>query len=216
MAINCVMRMNLDNKRILITAGPTWVPIDKVRVISNIATGQTGVLLASEARKVGAKVTLFLGPVNGSCLDKKIKLIRFRFFAELRKRLIRELRVKKYDYIIHAAAVADFQPVQFIRGKLASDKVYNLKLSPLPKIIADIRRLAPGSRLVMFKLESGVSESALIKRARQSLRTYRADLVIANRIYPRYKAFILDELKICAQVNSKKELAKKLIDLLKF
>ncbi len=54
--------MSLNGKRILITAGPTWVPIDNVRVISNIATGTTGVLLAWQTSAQGAKVTLVLGP----------------------------------------------------------------------------------------------------------------------------------------------------------
>ena len=55
-------RMSLKNKRILITAGPTWVAIDSVRVISNIATGETGILLAKRLSLQGAKVTLALGP----------------------------------------------------------------------------------------------------------------------------------------------------------
>ena len=71
--------MVLKNKNILITAGPTWVPIDRVRVISNIATGKTGILLAKSANKLGAKVTLVLGPVGEVGLEKEINVKRFYF-----------------------------------------------------------------------------------------------------------------------------------------
>jgi len=207
-------RQNLKNKRILITAGPTWVPIDNVRVISNIATGVTGVLLAEKLQRLGAKVTLLMGPAGTRCLNKKIRLIRFKFFDELKNLIKRELKSNKYDIVIHSAAVSDFKPAQSIKGKINSGRPYNLKLLPLPKVIRDIRILNPKAKLVMFKLEYGISDKALIERARKALVTYRADLVIANAIYPRYKAFILDEKNVYSQVNSKKELVKKLINLL--
>ena len=50
--------MKLKNKRVLITAGPTWVKIDKVRVISNTASGKTGLLFADAFKRLGSKVTL--------------------------------------------------------------------------------------------------------------------------------------------------------------
>jgi len=81
----------LATKSVLITAGPTWVAIDSVRVISNTATGETGTLLAERFAQQGAKVTLLLGPVSNCCLNKKIRVINFKFFDELRDKLIREL-----------------------------------------------------------------------------------------------------------------------------
>lgn len=202
------------NKKVLITAGPTWVPIDKVRVISNIATGETGVLLAEKLRNSGAKVTLVLGPVEACCLNKQVKLLRFKFFNELRNIIRKELRSKRYDIIIHSAAVSDFRPEKSIKHKLGSSPVRNIRLVPLPKIIRDIRKLTSKAKLVMFKLETGISDKILIKRARESHRIYRADLVIANRIFPKYKAFILDKDNIYSQVNSKQELVKELVNLL--
>ena len=72
--------MNLRKLRVLITAGPTWVAIDNVRVISNIATGETGKILAEKLASMGAKVTLLIGPGDLCCLKKNIRLIRFKFF----------------------------------------------------------------------------------------------------------------------------------------
>ena len=210
--------MSLHNKRVLITAGPTWVPIDEMRVISNIASGETGILLAEKLLKKRAEVTLVLGPVE-SCgisgstalrINKKIKLIRFKFFDQLRNKLKQELLSKNYDCIIHCAAVSDFRPLNPIKGKLVSDKACNLKLTVLPKIVDEIRKLCPAAKLVMFKLEAGISDIELIRRAREALLKAQADLIVANRITPSYKAFILNKNETLGRINSKKELADKL------
>lgn len=189
--------MALKNRRILIIAGPTWVPLDDVRIITNIATGETGVLLAEEAKKTDAVVTLIKGPIS---------------FADLRKKIRRELAKKNYDFIIHNAAVADFAP-QPVKGKISSAKPYNLKLRPLPKISRDIRRLAPEAKLVIFKLETRVADRILLKRARKAMHQVEADLVVANRINP-YRAFIVDREGGTVFIKSKIELARKLLKLL--
>ena len=226
-------------KRVLITAGPTWVAIDKVRVISNIASGETGILLAEGLARKGAKVTLILGPgenmsfpapafagVTGESMyldsrfrgndkniiqNSRVKIIRFRFFKELREAVKKELKAYRYDFIIHSAAVSDFRPVSQTRGKISSDKPRVLRLEPLPKIIEDIRRLAPSARLVMFKLDAGISDKKLIAIAREALIKNNADLVVANRLEPRYKAYILDGKRIYSRAGSKQEMARNLI-----
>lgn len=205
--------MSFKNKRVLITAGPTWVAIDKVRVISNIATGETGILLAEKLSGLGAKVTLILGPVGGVSLDKNIRIIRFKFFDELRKIILNEMTFKRYDIVIHSAAVSDFRPSHPIKGKLGSDKIHNLKLLPLPKIIQSMRAYAPKAKLIMFKLESGVSDAVLIRKARLAQKEIGADLVVANRINP-YRAFIIgtNSKIICAP--SKTKLTQKLLKLI--
>lgn len=201
------------NKRILITAGPTWVPIDDVRVISNIATGETGILLAREAEKLGFKVTLFLGPAKSCHLNDSIRLFRFDYFDELRRGLRKELKARRYDYVIHSAAVSDFEPDNTFKGKIGSHKGFIMRLKPLPKIISEIRNFSPESKLVMFKLESGVSDSALIKRARAAQDKVGADLIVANRLKP-YRAFIIDRAGKTLSVRNKAELSKKLLRIL--
>ncbi|MCX5697511.1 MAG: phosphopantothenoylcysteine decarboxylase [Candidatus Omnitrophica bacterium] len=205
----------LKNKRILITAGPTWVPIDSVRVISNIATGETGRLLAERLQKAGAKVTLIIGHTGCSSSNRNIRIINFKFFDDLRKILKKELRLTKYDFIIHSAAVSDFKPRRTIKNKIDSARPRTLKLIGLPKIIKDIRSLNPEGKLVMFKLESGVNDTTLIKRARKSLLAYQADFVVANRVFRAYKAFVLNHSKVYSKAGSKKELVRKLVEVLK-
>jgi len=229
----------LGIKRVLITAGPTWVAIDKVRVISNIASGETGILLAEGLAREGAKVTLILGPgesmsfpapafagVTGESMyldsrfrgndknriqNSKVKIIRFSFFEELRQALKKELKASRYDLIIHSAAVSDFKPAESKRGKTKSGQDYNLRLTPLPKIADEIRGLAPAAHLVLFKLEFGIPDQELILRARKTLTASRADMIVANRIEPRYKAYILDGKRIYSRAGSKHEMARNLL-----
>ena len=203
-------------KKVLITAGPTWVAIDKVRVISNIASGETGILLADKLSGPGAKVTLILGPGNdkNGIQNSRIKIIRFKFFEELRQALRKELKASRYDFIIHSAAVSDFAPQKPINEKLKSGRPYILRLKALPKLSADIRRLAPDAGLVLFKLESGIKDEELIQRARKTLADSQADLIVANIIEPRYKAFIIDAKRIHSCCGSKQEMVKKLIETL--
>jgi phosphopantothenoylcysteine decarboxylase/phosphopantothenate--cysteine ligase len=205
--------MNLKNKRVLITAGPTWVPIDSVRVISNIATGETGILLANKLVSRGARVTLFLGPVGHCSIDKRVRLINFKFFDQLRNGLKKELRARRYDKIIHNAAVSDFKPPRNAGGKISSQKSHTLKLSPLPKIAEEIRKLSPKAKLVIFKLEAQVTDSVLIKKAISACRKIKGDIVVANRVNP-YRAFIINSGNKIVAAGNRKELTNRLIKIL--
>lgn len=204
---------NLKNKKILITAGPTWVKIDSVRVISNIATGETGILLAQEAKRQGAQVTLILGPINTCCLDKSIKILPFTFFDELRNILIRELRSKKYDALIHSAAVSDYRPQKIFRHKINSGlKKISLQLLPTPKLLDLIKKLDRSALAVAFKFEPYTKANKLIRRAKTLLRNTDMDLVVANSIYDnRYLAYILSKDEIVGPIPSKKKLSGELI-----
>jgi len=208
--------MNLKNKRILITAGPTWVPIDKVRVISNAASGETGILLSEKFKNLGAKVTLLLGPAQYCCLDKKIKLIRFRLFNELKSLIEKELRFKKYDIVIHSAAVSDYKPAKFYSCKIKSGMLgLQLKLVPTQKIIDLLKIISPHSLLVGFKFEPGANRAGLIGKAKKLMRRANLDLAVANSIKQnKYSAYILDRKQIYGPFSDKKEMSDKLVNLI--
>ena len=208
--------MNLKNKRILITAGPTWVPIDKVRVVSNIATGETGILLAEKLERQGNKVTLVLGPVEYCCLNKKIKLIRFQFFDELRGILVKELRSKKYDAVVHSAAVSDYAPVVTFTHKVKSDrKIWNLSLVPTAKIIDLVKKIDRSLFLVGFKFEPGARKNILLKKTRNLMWRADLDLAVANSIDKnRYEAYILKQNKVYGPWQNKNTLVNKLVNLI--
>ena len=204
---------NLKGKRILITAGPTWVSIDRVRVISNIATGRTGIMLAKKCAALGSRVTLLLGPVGDCTMPRSVKLIRFTFFDDLKEKIEQELALGRYDIIIHSAAVADFKPTHVYRGKIDSGRQLCVRLAPLPKIIEGIRNSCPESILVMFKLEPEVSDASLIRRARGAQEKVGADYCVANRLCP-YRAFIIDSEGNRVVAKNKYDMVRKLCTIL--
>ena len=204
---------NLKNKRILITAGPTWVPIDKVRVISNIATGETGILLAEKLKDLGAKVTLLLGPIETCFLNKKIKLIRFRFFNELKNIMIKELKFRKYDIIIHSAAISDYKPAKTYSYKVKSGiKHWQLNLIPTEKIIDLLKRIDSSLFLVGFKFEWDTDKDKLIEKAKILMQHANLDLTVANTIKKNeYQAYIISQKQTYGPIFSKNNLVDRLI-----
>jgi len=169
-------------KKVLITTGSTWVPIDRARIISNLATGETGALLAQALKKRGSKVTILRGPLE------------FKIFAES---LIKELKYKRFDAVIHGAAVCDYQLKNNRSLKIKSGlKCLNLKLTPTPKLINLIKRFQPKTILVGFKFEPQASKSVLIKEAKRLILNSNADMVVANSNKKnKYFAFIVTRSK---------------------
>jgi len=208
--------MSLKDKKILITAGPSWVPIDAVRVISNNASGETGFLLAEKLTRLGAGVTLLLGPVGNCSLNKRIRLVRFCFFEELKSRLEHELKTRNYDVVIHAAAVSDYQPLAAYRNKIRSGiKKLRLELKPTPRLINYIKKFSPSSLAVGFKFEPRASRDKIIREAKYLMRVAKLDLVVANTVMQNhYRAYLVTADKICAAFNSKPEMARALVYLI--
>ena len=210
--------MGFKNKRILITAGPTWVPIDGVRVISNTATGETGILLAKKLAALGAQVTLLLGPVGSCCINKKIRLIRFKFFDELKNTLTREVRTKKYGVVVHSAAVADYRVQNTFRKKISSKlKKFTLRLVSTKKLIDCIKKIDKGICLVAFKFEPQAGKEELLSEARSLLKRTDSDLVVANTVHgKKYCAYIVDEkFNTTVALDSKYKFVKSLISKVK-
>ena len=208
-----LIAQSFKNKKILITAGPTWVPLDKVRVIGNIASGETGILLAQRLERLGVKVTLLLGPVELCCFNNKIRLIRFRFFDELKNLIKRELTSKQYDIVIHSAAVSDYKPKSFYRRKVQSGiKQWSIDLVPTPKIIDMVKKIDPSLFLIGFKFEPKPNKAYLLNQAKVLLKHSGADLVVANTIYnTHYSAYIISPEKVSGVFRSKNKLATALI-----
>jgi phosphopantothenoylcysteine decarboxylase/phosphopantothenate--cysteine ligase len=207
------------NVKVLVTCGATWTPIDDIRVISNISTGEMGHEIAQAFRKAGAGVTVIEGAVTHVlAADSGIKIVKYRFFDELAKALRIEL-LKKYDIIIHAAAVSDFKAVSVSKNKISSDKVLTLKLVPTPKLIKDIKRLSPKSILVGFKLESNIRRDAIngvFETTKSLFESSGCDLVVANTLKGGYKGYIVNaDGEILSKARNKNAIAKELVKLLK-
>lgn len=184
----------MKGKEILITCGPTWVPIDSVRVISNSSTGEMGHLIAKDLKRFGAQIILIEGPVTHAVDLKSIKVIKFQFYDELVEILKKQLK-KKYDIIIHSAAVSDYRLKNFYTKKISSNQArVNLQLVPTEKIIHWIKRLNPKAFLVGFKLETGRDLKKLKQKAADLIRKADCDLVVANSFQGQdYQGYILDK-----------------------
>jgi len=209
--------MSLKNKRILITAGPTWVPLDRVRVISNTATGENGMILAETLHRKGCKVTLVLGPVHRWPLSRAIRVLPFTYFNQLHSIVLRELASKKYDCLIHAAAVSDFRPGVSIPKKVDSDKkLWQISLVPTPKIIDRVRKLDKRLFLIGFKYEPEAHKKALIAKAADMIKRSGANIAVANTYAHGggYLAFLTDGIMEEGPILSKRKLAKTLVHLL--
>ena len=207
---------SLVNKRILITSGPTWVSIDPMRVISNRASGQLGQKIALALSRIGAQVTLLQGPVTNFPESKKIQIKKFHFYEELATLLKIELK-KKYDAVIHNAAVSDYQLKKPFTSKLDSNKkTLTLTLVPTQKLINKIKTLAPKTFLVGFKLEDFKNKSDVIAQAQNLIADTQCDLVVANTLKGGYKAYLLNSnAEICNHARSREELTNHLVCVLK-
>ena len=203
--------------KILVTAGSTSVPIDRVRVISNVFRGRTGHVIAQAAAAAGHDVTLLTSNASEELTSALTGLCvyRFRMFDELRALMEREIRTGCYDTIIHSAAVSDYRvaSVRTDRGPLeggeAATKIGSshgsliIELEPTEKLI-DLIRTPWGFKgtLVKFKLQVGVSDAELLQIARRSMETSNADLIVANCLeWARERAYILGAGGTCESVT---------------
>jgi phosphopantothenoylcysteine synthetase/decarboxylase len=210
----------LRGRRILITAGPTWVPIDAVRHLGNRSSGSTGLAIARSLVAAGGAITLLLGPGTSrpSKSDRAILEIRdFETFDDLHALIRDHLGTRRFDAVIHAAAVSDYRPAEISAEKLSSEhEELVLRLIRTPKIVDEIKELDPGVLLVKFKLEVARSEEELLAIAEASRLHSRADLIVANDLTQinstHHKAYLLDATGVIAQVETTEALAAALSD----
>lgn len=218
----------VENKKILtgfkalVTAGPTWVPLDKVRVITSIFSGSTGLNIASAFADAGAETTLLLGPGLAQVSPEQkeaMEIRRFRYFREFAEKLESSLDETKFDIIIHSAAVADYEPADFRDEKIPSgyDEL-QITLKPTPKLIRMIREKAPDAFLVQFKLETGKTAEELISTAWQSLADSGGDIVVANLLEDitetTHRAYIINPARKVLTVENKAQLSAQLVSII--
>jgi len=214
------MKKILNKKRIIITAGPVWVSIDSVRIMTNIFGGALGYEIAKKASDLGADVTLLMGP-GRVCFSKKekFKIVKFKTFDDIYKILKTEISSKKYNAVIHSAAIPDYVPEKTYRGKIKSgNNKLLIRFKPTFKIVDRIRRWHSNIFLVKFKLEVGKFNEELIDIAYKSLLDSKADIIIANEFSEvdnkKHKAYIVNNKKENIECTSKDMIASKLLKII--
>ncbi len=171
-------RNDLIGKRILIIAGSTAEPIDDIRMITNRSSGLTGTALAVNAFERGGEVELWYGRAKVEP-PFFVKTRRFETVDSLLS-LVNYSSPYHFDIIINCAAISDYT-MDKTKGKIPSRQgELHLDLTPTPKVIEHIKKRAPESYIVAFKLESGIPEDELVGVAKQRLADLEIDMIIAN------------------------------------
>lgn len=167
----------LEGRKIIITSGSTAEAIDPIRILTNRASGKTGVELALEAYRRSAEVTIVHRNKVGFT---GIKEIYAESAAQMTEAVLGELSCG-YDMLISAAAIADYT-LDPADTKIKSGGELNLHLRPTAKLIGRAREEHPDLLIVGFKAETGTSLDELIKRATHTLETSKLDLIVANDV----------------------------------
>ena len=177
----------------LVTAGPSYEPLDEVRRLTNFSTGRLGSELVNFLAARGHEVTLLIGQQASFHGERHAtRAETFTTTADLRER-IRACSERGVDAMFHAAAVSDFSfgkiwsrsvqgEVTEVKGGKISTRQGTLlaELAPTPKIITELRAWFPKARLVGWKYEVGGDRAAVIRLAREQITECRTDACVAN------------------------------------
>ncbi|NOY38233.1 MAG: bifunctional phosphopantothenoylcysteine decarboxylase/phosphopantothenate--cysteine ligase CoaBC [Chlorobi bacterium] len=185
-------KTKIAGKKILITAGPTFEPIDPVRYIGNHSSGKMGVALAEKAVQMGAEVVLILGPTSVKPVPGKIEVIHVTTAEEMYKAAKTHFPVT--DIAIMAAAVADFTPTETFNRKVKRGKEdLVLRLKPTRDIAAMLGKQKHTNQLIVgFALESNDE----IENARKKLVRKNLDFIVLNSLNDDQAGFGYDTNKI--------------------
>jgi len=213
-------KYDFEGKRFLVTAGPTYEPIDDARFIGNYSTGKMGYQVAIAAARRGADVTLVSGPTMLNT-PRNVKRINIQTADEMLEAV--KTNIKKKEYVIMTAAVADFRPFERLTGKLKKQesKELTIKTVRTPDILKYLGENKKGFKLVGFALETKNE----IKYAKEKIKSKHLDMIVVNN--PRVKGAgfgtdtnvvtIIDKKMKVTKLDkmTKFEVAMKILDKLK-
>jgi phosphopantothenoylcysteine decarboxylase/phosphopantothenate--cysteine ligase len=167
---------DLAGRRVVVTAGPTWEPIDPVRFIGNRSTGRMGFAVAAEAFGRGADVTLVVGPGTIEPPEGPA-VVSVTTAEEMRDAVLRA--AEGADAVVMAAAVADFRPETTAGSKIKKEGgAPELRLVPTPDILAELGARGGERVLVGFAAETDDVEA----EGRRKLERKGVDLLVANEV----------------------------------
>lgn len=166
--------MKLNGVKILITAGPTYEPIDAVRGITNRSSGKMGYAIAQAATEIGADVTLVSGPTS-LATPPGAQRIDVQSALQMHDAVMRN--IADCGIFIGVAAVADYRVAQPSEQKIKkSNAKLTLELIPNPDILADVAALPNPPFCVGFAAES----ENLAAYAEQKRRAKKLPLLVGN------------------------------------
>lgn len=179
-------------KKLLITAGPTYEPIDPVRFIGNHSSGKMGFEIAKAAEKLGAEVTLVSGPTCQKLSHySSIKRIDVMSSEEMYLKVTEHYQ--NTDIAIMAAAVADYRPETVSKTKIKkNEESFSLPLLKNKDILLELGKTKSNQFLVGFALETNnEEENALTKLNKKNL-----NMIVLNSLQDKGAGFSYDTNKI--------------------
>ena len=196
---NITKSLPLFNKKILISAGPTYELIDPVRFIGNYSSGKMGFSLALIAENLGAEVTLVSGP-SYQKPPKKTRLIRVTSAEEMLNACLDNFNDS--DITIMSAAIADFKPKFKSNQKIKKENKINvIELEPTNDVLEKLGTLKKDNQiLVGFALESENE----IENAKQKLNNKNLDFIVLNSLNDAGAGFEYDTNKVSIISNKNK------------
>ena len=190
---NIKQDLKLYNKKVLITAGPTYEPIDAVRFVGNFSSGKMGFSLAKTAASLGAEVTLITGPTSLNLVDDNVVVVNVvtadQMFVEVKKYF------RSSDISILSAAVSDFKPKNRSDKKIKKQNNNTLSIDLIQNI--DILKYLGDNKsekqiLVGFALETdNENQNALLKIKHKNL-----DAIVLNSLNDKGAGFGHDTNKV--------------------
>ncbi|MBE28755.1 bifunctional phosphopantothenoylcysteine decarboxylase/phosphopantothenate--cysteine ligase CoaBC [bacterium] len=182
----------LHGKKVLITAGPTYEKIDKVRYISNYSSGKMGISLARFAVNLGAEVILIKGPTLNTINHNNINVIDVITAENMYNEVLNHF--SSVDIGIFAAAVSDFRPKQSRNNKIKkADGLKEIKLELTKDIISEASNIKNNKQFIVgFALENENEIDNAIKKLTEK----KLDLIILNSLNDKGAGFSYDTNKI--------------------
>ena len=167
----------LESKKILISAGPTYEALDPVRFIGNRSTGKMGIALAKECRKRGAEVTLILGP-SFEQVPSDINVIKVTTAFEMFEACVNEFQ--DTDIAIMSAAVSDYTPVIVSKEKIKKrEDTLVVEFKKTKDILKHLGQLKSAKQLLVgFALETTDEKTNALKKLTEK----NADFIILNSL----------------------------------
>lgn len=207
---------DLKGKKILVTAGPTIEDIDPVRFIANRSSGKMGYALAKAAFLRGADVTLISG-TSSEIAYQEINKLNVRSADEMKKAVDKEL--KKNDFLIMSAAVADYKPVKVSSKKMKKEKnLTEIKITKTTDILSSVKK--ENKIIVGFALETDNE----IANAKKKLKEKHLDMIVLNSLKDKRSGFEFETNKVTLikksgktiklPLQSKFQIANKILDQL--
>ncbi len=208
----------LKGKKALVTAGPTYEPIDPVRFIGNYSSGKMGIAIARELYRKGAEVILVLGPTILPFSENGIRVQRVKTAGQMFDTC--QAVYDTMDIAVMAAAVADYAPVVTAPEKIKKKTgTLSLELEKTKDILKSLgEKKKKGQVLVGFALETNNEEA----HALEKLKTKNADMIVLNSLNDPGAGFEQDSNKVTIYTKegqtypygtkSKDEVAKDIVE----